>query len=391
MSWKNNVKMSASAADRWLTCRASAVLEAQNPWTRNTESSPFAAEGTLAHEVAEYEVRKRFSLGDIPKPSMEDTTGEMWHHAENYADYVENLTDAKNSEVWHFTEQRLSLDYAPHVRGIADYIGIDPEGRAYVIDYKYGAGVPVAVEGNKQLVVYGVAAFQLANSLGVELETVTIAVYQPRVFGGISDYTYSKEEVREFQADLVSADQTITNAEKHTDFVFFQKSDKACRWCPIKDYCRELINPNRIKEIMEKLNTIKDYQALSMGELEEVYALSKEAKDIHAQAEKALRARLLKGEKGQSFKAVQGIKRLDPEAYSAWLDNQIMLGTVTEEQAFTRKPVTQTELKKIVDKDVAKEIASLPKTEGAPRIVDIDAKGTEIGGDKAENFFKNIF
>lgn len=391
MGWKNNIKMSASAADRWFTCRASAVLEAQNPWTRNTESSPFAAEGTLAHEVAEYEVRKRFFLGDIPKPSMEDTTGEMWHHAEKYAEYVENLTDDKNSEVWHFTEQRVSLDKSPHVRGIADYIGIDPEGRAYVIDYKYGAGVPVAVEGNKQLMVYGVAALQLADSLGVELETITIAVYQPRVFGGISDFTYSAKELRDFHSELVEADFEISHPENFPEYLTFKKSDKACRWCPIKDYCRELINPNRIKEIMEKLNSIKDYEALSIEELEEVYALSKEAKDIHAQAEKAIRARLLKGEKGQSLKAVQGIKRLDPEAYSAWLDNQIMLGTVTEEQAFTRKPVTQTELKKIVDKDVAKEIASLPKTEGAPRIVDIDAKGTELGGNKAGDFFKNIF
>ena len=389
MTYLGNIKMRASSADRWVTCKASAVLEAQNPWVRDTGTSSFAAEGTRAHEVAEYELRKAVGLQPTPKPESEKTTGEMWHHASGYAEYVKNLTECHYTGVEHFTEVKVKVDGAPHISGTADYIGIS-EGRGFVIDYKYGAGVPVPVEGNKQLMVYAVAALQLAERLGYELETVTLGVYQPRVFGGINDFTYSSEELKTFEAELAEADQIITHPDTNIDKVTFRKSEKGCRWCPIKDYCRELINPQRVKEIMEKLTTIENYEALSMEELEEVYELAKEAKDIYAQAEKALRGRLVKGESGQSFKAVKGVQRLDTEAYSQWLEQQVMLGNVSEEQAFSRKPVTQTELKKIVDKDVAKEIASLPKSEGAPRIVPIDAKGQGINEGKASVVFSNI-
>lgn len=389
MTYRSNIKMRASSADRWFTCRASAVLEAQNPWVRDTTSSPFAAEGSLAHEVAEYALRKKVGLPDIPKPS-EETTGEMWHHAEGYAQYVVNLTECEHTEVYHFTEQKVKPEKTPHVTGIADYIGISPDGRGFIIDYKFGAGVPVAVEGNRQLMTYAVATYLTAISLGIKLETITLAVYQPRVIGGISDFTYSAKEIDEFYQELIETDFAITHPDSRPDLVPFQKSAKACRWCPIKDYCREFYAPERLKEIMEKLNTIKDFDALSMEELEEVYELSKEAKDLFAQAEKSLRDRMLKGEKGSSLKVVAGVKRVDSEAYSSWLETQVMLGTVTEEQAFTKKPATQTELKKVIDKDLSKEIAALPKSEGAPRIVDIEAPGKALNEGKASEVFSNI-
>lgn len=391
MTYLSSIKMRASSADRWVTCKASAVLEAQNPWTRDTGTSPFAAEGTLAHEVAEYVLQDKLGLYLEPKPSKETTTGAMWHHASGYAEYVHNLTECEYSHVTHLTEVLVKIDGAPHVSGIADYIGIGDDGRVFVIDYKYGAGVPVPVEGNRQLMVYAVGAIRIADQLGVAVDSVTLAIYQPRVFGGVSDFTYSAEEILAFREELIDAEQIITHPDRHLDKVTFRQSDKGCRWCPIKDYCRTLIDPQRIKEIMEKITTIEDYEALSMEELEEVYELSKEAKDIFAQAEKALRSRMIKGESGRSFKVVKGVQRLDTEAYSQWLDQQVMLGTITEEQAFTRKPVTQTELKKIVDRDVAKEIASLPKSEGAPRIVGIDAKGQGLHEGRAAEVFSNIF
>ena len=54
--------LSASSAEKWLHCPPSARLEANFP----DEESEYAAEGTLAHKIAELKLRKRFiePIGD---------------------------------------------------------------------------------------------------------------------------------------------------------------------------------------------------------------------------------------------------------------------------------------------------------------------------------------
>ena len=54
--------LSASGAHRWINCTPSAALEKQFPDTAGS----YAAEGTLAHSLAELKLRKQF---EIMKPS----------------------------------------------------------------------------------------------------------------------------------------------------------------------------------------------------------------------------------------------------------------------------------------------------------------------------------
>lgn len=392
MREKLTPKLRASSADRWLACRGSAVLEALNPWVRDEDSSPFAQEGTLAHSVAEYLLREKVGLPPIPRPSSQTTTPEMWAHGEDYAEYVYNLTESEHSEVFHFTEQRLKTPQAPHVSGISDYIGIDPDGRGYVVDYKYGAGVPVETEGNKQLLTYAVATLLMAEQLGIDLVTVTASIYQPRVFGGITSYTYTTDEVRKHYQALVTTDLIVSHPLEYSDkgLLHFEVTEKGCRWCPIKDYCPLTIDKERMRTIMKQIGSLQDFESLSIEELEEVYALAKEAKDIAFKAEKALRNRLLRGESGKQFKAVAGVKRLSQEEYSSWLETQVMLGNISEEDAFTKTPATQTDIKKRIDKDLARELNALPRTEGVPRIVDASHSAPAVGADNPKKFFTAI-
>ena len=90
--------LSASGAHRWLACPPSALLETQFPDT----TSESAAEGTLAHEVAEAKVRNYFLIDDFNKrklnafikkqkenPLWDD---EMLRHTDTYLDYIRSAT-----------------------------------------------------------------------------------------------------------------------------------------------------------------------------------------------------------------------------------------------------------------------------------------------------------
>ena len=84
--------LSASAASRWLNCPGSARLTENMPDTE----SPHAAEGTLAHSLAELKVRKKFEtmkkseydkrFKDIQKDPL--YAPEMDGHTDTYLDYI---------------------------------------------------------------------------------------------------------------------------------------------------------------------------------------------------------------------------------------------------------------------------------------------------------------
>ncbi len=84
--------LSPSSASRWLACTPSARLEEVIP----DKSGMAAAEGTLAHELAEYLIG--FKLGRIKKPAytkkLKEIQANTLYHPDmliyitDYADYV---------------------------------------------------------------------------------------------------------------------------------------------------------------------------------------------------------------------------------------------------------------------------------------------------------------
>ena len=68
-SERKHALLSASGASRWLACPPSAKLEEQ---FQDTESEA-AAEGTLAHELAEAKVRNYFNTKEYGKLKLNNT------------------------------------------------------------------------------------------------------------------------------------------------------------------------------------------------------------------------------------------------------------------------------------------------------------------------------
>ena len=70
--------LSASSSKQWLHCTPSARLQEQFP----NESSVYAAEGTFAHEVCEYKVKK-YMKERVKRPQSE----------EYYTEEIDHITD----------------------------------------------------------------------------------------------------------------------------------------------------------------------------------------------------------------------------------------------------------------------------------------------------------
>ena len=91
---RKHALLSASAAHRWLYCTPSARLEEQFP----DKPSEAAAEGTLAHELAEAKVRNYFYPADFSKRKLTSFVkkmkeNELWQdemveHTDAYLDYI---------------------------------------------------------------------------------------------------------------------------------------------------------------------------------------------------------------------------------------------------------------------------------------------------------------
>lgn len=110
--------LSASSAHKWLKCPRSARLEEQF----ENKASSYMAEGTLAHEIAEFKVKNAFfdSLGKrsynarIKKFEKEEFyDAEMLTHTDTYLDYIKELRLQSKVEPFMLVEQ--TVDFSTYV------------------------------------------------------------------------------------------------------------------------------------------------------------------------------------------------------------------------------------------------------------------------------------
>ena len=202
-SQRSHALLSASGAGRWLNCTPSAKLEDEYG---EKKSSVYAEEGTLAHELSELYLRKD-TLNSISEQDFDQRleeimandlfSEEMLEVVPIYTDYCsEQLAEAKteNPLAVMEIEQKLDLtEYVPESFGTADCVVIN-DNLMEVIDLKYGKGVPVYAEWNKQLMLYGLGALQKYDTM-YDITEVRLTIIQPRI-NNISSWQISVEELR---------------------------------------------------------------------------------------------------------------------------------------------------------------------------------------------------
>ena len=190
MTDRKHALLSASSAARWLVCTAAPRFEENFPDT----SSEYAAEGTLAHSVAELYARNRFypmttrkfnaELKKLKTDPLYDD--EMLKTAETYVDYL--TEKALSYERTPHAAFEVRVDFSAYVKegfGTCDCVMIGGD-TLHITDYKR-TDVPVSAIDNPQM---GLRARRITAMLvfGDSVKKVSIGICQP-------GYTRSRKDI----------------------------------------------------------------------------------------------------------------------------------------------------------------------------------------------------
>lgn len=224
--------LSASSSYRWLACPPSALLCAKE----KDVSSEFAVQGTDAHSLCEYKVKR--SLGQKTEDPTENLTyfnQEMSDCSNMYAQYVmEQVQKAKEKckDPIVLVEQRLDFSkWVPEGFGTGDCVIVSDETLT-VIDFKYGVGILVEAENNPQMMCYALGALSLFDGI-YDISEVSMTIFQPRR-DNVSTYTISKEELLKWADEVLSPVAQLA-AKGEGEF----KAGSHCQFCKVKATCRK--------------------------------------------------------------------------------------------------------------------------------------------------------
>lgn len=242
-------RVGASSYYRWKACPGSVRLASGMP----NESSVYAAEGSVAHEIAEEALRTSCGRG-----ALDPLVGTVREHDGHKITVTTEMLDA----LWQYvTLVRAELSQAllddptlvddgtpllveckfhlrqihPDAFGTSDaVIHRAARRRLQVFDYKHGAGVLVEAEGNGQGMYYAVGALL---ELTCAVDDVEIIIVQPRCYsadGPVRRWVVSTLELLEFAQQL------------RADILATQEPDAPiaagdhCQFCPAAAICPEL-------------------------------------------------------------------------------------------------------------------------------------------------------
>ncbi len=359
--------LSASGAKRWINCNGSARLEEQF----EEVTSEYAEEGTLAHELAELKVRKYFLETGMAKRTYTAKVNkfkknELWKdemegYTDEYFEYIQSiaLSYPKEQSPYIIIESQLDFSkYVPESFGTADCVMLTGN-KMYVIDLKYGKGLPVYAEGNPQLQMYALGAY-LSYSLLYDIQEIQMAIVQPRL-DNISEATILVK-------DLIAWAETVVkpNAERAFKGEGGFNAGDHCIFCRAKAQCRVRAERNLSVEEFKK-----DPILLSNEEIGEILKrtpdLAKWATDVKSYALKAA----LKGEVIPGWKAVEGKKTRAFTDTTAAL-NKLIDEKITEKaMLYEQSPLALTNVEKLVGKKVFSEVLAefITISTGAPTLV----------------------
>lgn len=302
--------LSASKSHQWLECPPSIRWEEQFP---EREQSEAAAEGTVAHALAEDHMRKTLEGKRLTVPAKIKNDPlfrpAMVEHVSTYCEaimetYHQMQEDGADPSV--YLEVQLDLTpWVPEGFGTADCILIG-NGALHVFDFKYGKGVPVDAEDNPQLKLYGLGAL---NEFGMlyDIDLVTLHIIQPRL-DSITEWSIARDLLEWWgECTVKPIAQTAFKGEGN-----FNPGTAQCRWCRCKNVCRAY-NTFMLDSAKARLNDSGEERQpneLSDAEIAKLLGVVEEIKRWATRvADYALEQALNEGARYPGYKLVEGISR----------------------------------------------------------------------------------
>ncbi|MGE8659100.1 MAG: DUF2800 domain-containing protein [Achromobacter sp.] len=399
--------LSPSGAERWSTCPASVQLEAGYP----DSSSDYADEGTAAHAVAEMALREgkyatAYKGRRIPVRAGKtvEVTADMATEVQKYIDYVRDV--AAGHEL--LLEQRLDISrWVPEAFGTSDAVILREDGELHVCDLKFGRGVKVDAEENKQMILYALGALDQFAVL-MDFGRVRMTIHQPRL-NHVSEWAITVDELRERGARLKeAADRAYLYVGSETPPVpsDFGPSEKACRFCKAKATCPALAQrvQDEIGSDFENLNAwagSDEQKAMTLKALSpstpEALGKAMQAIDLIEIWCKGVRGeverRLLLGEPIEGWKLVKG--RAGPRKWTSEQEAEDLLKSMRlkADEMYDKTVISPTMAEKLL-KDTprrwAKAQALITKSEGSPSVAPASDKRPALVIQPAADDFDDV-
>lgn len=358
--------LGASAADRWMNCTPSAQLTAG----MEDEATTFAAEGTAAHALCEWKVRKALKMRAGRRPTSDYWTDEMEEFTDDYRNFIMDLVGQAKltcKDPMTLIEQHLDFScYVPDGFGTGDFLLV-ADRELNVVDFKYGRGVAVYADHNPQMMLYALGALNLFDCL-YDIEQVTMTIFQPRL-SSISTWTISAEELYKWAEEVLKPKAELA-AKGEGEFI----SGSWCRFCKARNTCRA-----RAESFLELARMeFQPPTLLSDEEVAEVIEkadeLSKWASDVmaYAQAEAIENGKHWNGYKlveGRSTRRFTDEKKVEEAAKGAGYTD-----------IYNKSLITLTAFEKLMGKDTFKEVLGsyVTKPAGKLTLVPVSDKRPEV-------------
>lgn len=396
-----------SSSEMWLTCSGSLIANMVERQSKGDSGSESAAEGTVAHEIAEEWLttgRKPIErIGEIQTVNGYDVeiTEEMLMYV---ADYVNWCNDQEGRK---FVEVKVDFSHltpVPNQRGTSDHVCCTDD-KLTITDLKYGIGVKVDAPNNTQLQIYALGAL---NDFGwlYDFKTVEMRICQPRL-GHFSTWEISVEQLLQFGEYVKQRAIAAWQPDAPRTV-----SEKGCLWCKVKATCPAMLREleemcsdieweNEEDDVIKRveddrfLEKFKNIDELNIEHLEKIYNKIKPIKSYLAEVEKKVFDFLQKGGKMQSIKLVAGRNA------RRWIDENETVKFLSsngfdEDEYAPRELVSPAQAEKLCKKakiplyDLSGLIAN---REGKPTIAPIDDSrpvydadaGVDWGDDSSQN------
>jgi hypothetical protein len=207
-----------------------------------------------------------------------------------------------NKEMEYATETRVGFgDFLPGVFGSTDLLGRIGK-RAFILDWKFGSGVPVPADDNPQLMFYAAAAMRTPEVQWVfdECDEVECIIVQPP---SVKRWVTTTKRIKAFEQELAMAvkisqmPDAPLNAGEH------------CRWCAAKPTCPKMTGLAD-RALHAKLDTLDVVQIADY--LKKADMLEQWIADVRGLAHQVLDA----------GKPVPGFKLVAKRAIRQWVDTQ---------------------------------------------------------------------
>ena len=227
----SHAKLAPSSAHRWMACPGSVALCEGLP----EQTSEYAAEGTVAHEVA-----ARCLESGTDADEYLDTVADGHRVTAEMVDAVQYYVDAVRGQILMEADAELLVEQKVTVTstlyGTADAL-LFGSRTLHVFDLKFGSGVFVDVEDNLQLQIYAIGALLTFAAKCLKITQVALHIVQPRYYGGAAPWRTKVYQ----RADLEGLHYQLIDAAKATEAkdAPLQSGDH-CRWCKAKTICPRL-------------------------------------------------------------------------------------------------------------------------------------------------------